>query len=207
MAPDRDPPTPSEPNYGAARAFARVGWPKVWARLYLYATGTLRLAAIDAESAGVVEAADLVVTLLVTSLDGALGWTLPEEATQEQILGLACAKLHGMCWTLQRRAARTVYYDDARDDRADPGPDTLTRLTEARGLLDLERILAHDAAGASYLRRMLEGKKREEIMAEVGCTAEHADVVRKRIVRGIAAHVRRMNDDGDDAPPSSGCQP
>ena len=41
-------------------------------------------------------------------------------------------------------------------------------------------------------------------MAEVGCTAEHADVVRKRIFRGIAAHARRMNDDSEDAPPSSG---
>ena len=76
MAIDRRPPTPRTYRTSSARAFARVGWPSIWAKLYLYATCTLRLATIDAETAGVVEAADLVSMLFVKSLDGKLGWTL-----------------------------------------------------------------------------------------------------------------------------------
>jgi hypothetical protein len=192
------------PDYTAARAFARIGWPKVWARLSLYATGTLRFAAIDAESAGVVEAADLVSTLLVTSLDGMLGWTLPEDATEEQILGLACAKLHGMRRTLQRQAARTGHYDDALDERPDPGPDALARLMRERGIVDMERLFEHDAEASVYLGEMLEGEARAEIMCKLGWPLRRANTAYKRIVRGIAAHARRINDDSEDAPPSSG---
>ena len=206
MAPDPIPPTPPEPNYTAARAFARIGWPKVWARLYLYATSTLRLAAIDAESAGVVEAADVVITLLVTSLDGALGWTLPEDATEEQILGLACAKLSGMRWTLQRQAARTVSYDDALEEREDPGPDALARLVAKRGFADLERLFEHDAEGWAYFAEMLDGKTCPAIASTLGCTLEQGDTVRRRVVRRTAALCRTMNDDSEDEPPSSGRQ-
>ena len=38
------------PDYTAARAFARIGWPKLWPTLYLYATGTLGLPAIGAKT-------------------------------------------------------------------------------------------------------------------------------------------------------------
>ena len=70
MEPHPIPPTPSGPDHSAARALARVGWTKVWARLLRYATSVLRLAAMDAESAGVVEAGDLVGALFEKSRAG-----------------------------------------------------------------------------------------------------------------------------------------
>jgi hypothetical protein len=191
----------SGPDYRAARAFARVGLERLLAKLYLYATGTLHLAPIGAERAGVVEAADVVNTLVEQGLGGTLGWSLPEHATEEQIVGLACMKLRGMRWTLRRQAARTLG-DDALDERADPSPDALARLMVERGLADMARAFEHDAEASAYLREMLEGKNRGEIMAELGYTAEHADVVRKRILRGIAALHAGTNDDGEAEPPS-----
>jgi hypothetical protein len=195
------PPTPTGSNHNAARAFARVGWPKVWATLHLYARGTLRLAAIGARRAHAIEAADLVNTLVKMSLDGTLGWTLPEHATDEEILRLACMKLHGMRWTLRRQAARTVYHDDhhdgALDERPDPGPDALARLMAKRGFADLERLFEHDAEGSAYFAEMLEGKTCLAIAGELGCTLEQGDTVRRRVVRRVAALCRRMNDDSE----------
>jgi hypothetical protein len=193
------PPTPTGSDYTAARTFARLGWRTVWAALYRYATGTLGFAAIGARRAGVVEAAEVVNTLALSALAGTLDWSLPEHATDEQIMGHACMKLYGMRSTLRRKAARAAC-DDGLDERPDPGPDALTRLVVARGLLDLERILRQDPEASAYLGWMLEGKTREEIMAKVGCTAKRADVVRKRILRSIAAHVRRTSDAGADEP-------
>jgi hypothetical protein len=179
-------PMPFKPDHSAARAFARVGWAKLVAKLHGYATGSLRLAAVGAEHAGVFEASDLVNTLVEQSLDGTLGWTLPGHATEEEIVGLACMKLSGMRWTLRRRAARELG-DDALDERVDPSPDALARLMAQRGLADLARVFQQDAEASAYVRGMLAGNKREEIMAELGLTAERADVVRKRILRGLAA--------------------
>ena len=198
-------PSPSGSNHGAARAFARVGWPKVWARLLRYATSTLGLAAIGARRAGVVEAADLVSTLVMLALSGTLDWSLSEDATDEKIIHCACTKLYGMRSTLRRQAARTVY-DDALDERPDPCADALARLVEARGLAALERLFEHDAEASAHLEEMLERKTRLEIADKLGCTLIHVDTVRKRIVRGIVAYARRMNDDGEDEPPSSGRQ-
>ena len=194
-------PTPSRSNHSAARAFARIGWPKVWARLLRYATGTLGLAAIDARRGRVFEAADLVSTLVMSALGGTLDWTLPEDATDEKIMRCACTKLYGMRSTLRRRAARTVY-DDALDERPDPCADALARLVEARGHEALERLFERDAEASAHLEEMLERKTRLEIADKLGCTLVHVDTVRKRIVRGIVAYARRTND--EDEPPSSG---
>jgi hypothetical protein len=183
-------------EYSAARAFARVGLERLLAKLYLYATGTLHLAAIGAERGGVVEAGDVVNTLIEKGFSGTLAWTLPEDATEEQIVGLACMKLRGMHWTLRRQAARTLG-DDALDERADPSPDALARLMVERGLADLAGAVQHDAEATAYLRGMLAGETRAEIADELGWTADRAKVVRKRILRGVAALSARMNEDSE----------
>jgi hypothetical protein len=196
------PPTPSAPSSSAARAFARVGWPKGWARLLRYATGTLGLAATGATRGGVVEAADLVSTLFVGALSGTLAWSLPEHATEEQIIGYACMKLHGMRSTLRRQAARTSP-DDALDERPDPGPDALARLVREQGIVDLQEIFAHDGEASLYLREMLRGEARADIMRTLGWTLRRANTVYTRIIRGVAAHARKANDDREGEPPSS----
>jgi hypothetical protein len=193
-------PTPSEPDYSAARAFARVGWPKVWARLLRYATGTLGLAAIGARRAGVVDAADFASTLVVWALGGTLAWSLPEDATDERILRYACTKLYGMRSTLRRQAARTSP-DDAIDERPDPGPDVLARLMKERRLGDLERFLEGDAEASAYLDGMLANETRAEIARRLGWPVRRAQVVRVRLLRRLAAHAQRTNDDGEDRPP------
>ncbi len=180
---------PFKPDDSAARAFARVGWEKLVARLYPYAVGSLRLAAIGDGSAGVIEAADLVNTLVEKSLDGTLGWALPEHADEDEIVGLACMKLSGMRWTLRRQAART-FHDDALDERPDVSPDALARLMAQQGLADLARAFERDTEAAAYLKEMLEGKTRAEIAHELGWTADRAKVVRKRILRGVEALYR-----------------
>jgi hypothetical protein len=196
--------THSGPHDSAARAFARVGFPSLLKKLYRYATGTLRLAAVDAESAGVVETVDLVNTLMEKSLSGTLIWTLPENATDEEIVASACNKLYGMRSTLRRKAALTPGDDDALDELADEAPDALELLVARGAIEDAARALEHDAEASAHLREMLEGKKRAEIVRKFGCSAEHADVVRKRIMRGIAALGAGMNDESEDGPPSSG---
>jgi hypothetical protein len=203
MAADRIPPTPSGAIPRAARALARVGWPKVWARLLRYATSVLRLAAMDAESAGVVEAGDLVGALFEKSLDGTLAWTLQERATDDEIVAYACTKLFGMRSTLRRKAARTVC-DDALDERPDPGPDALARLMVKRGVVDLERVFERDGEASAYLREMLDGETRPEIVRTLGWPVARAKVVRWRIVRRTQALYAETNDDREDEPPSSG---
>jgi hypothetical protein len=197
------PSPPSGSNLGAARAFARVGWTTVWAALLDYATGTLRLPAPGARRAGVVEAAELVSTLLLKSVEGTLSWTLPEHATDEEIVGHACTKLFGMRSTLGRKAARTTT-DDTLDERPDPGPDALAKVMAKRRVEDLEGAFAHDAEAYAYLREMLKEETRPEIASTLGMPVERAKVVQKRVMRRIAAHARTANDDGEDGPPSSG---
>ena len=197
------PSTRPAPADTPARAFVRVGFPTLLAKLYRYATGTLHLARIDADSADVVEAVDLVNALVETGLRGRLTWDLTEEATDEQIVAYACKKLYGMRSNLRKKAARMVGDDDARDaldELPDEAPDALERFAEHRGIADVVRALAHDPEASAHLTRMLEGKDRAEIVYELGCTPERADVVRKRISRGIA----RMNDESEAGPPSSG---
>jgi hypothetical protein len=194
--------TPSGPEHSAARAFARVGYSSLLLKLQRYATGTLHLAAMDAESAGVVEAADLVNTLVEKGLDGTLVWTLPEHASAEEIVGHACMKLFGMRSTLRRQAARTVR-DDGVDERADASPDALARLLARRAVADIERTFEHDAEASAHLREMLAGKGRAEIAREIGCTAQHVDVVRNRIIRGVAALYTTRNDDREAEPSRS----
>jgi hypothetical protein len=198
--------TCSGPHDSAARAFARVGFSKLLGKLHRYATGTLHLAAIDAESADVVEAVDLVHTLVVKTLDGKLAWTLPESATDEEVVGYACKKLYGMRSTLRRKAGLTVCYDDdALDERVDEAaPDAQERLVEQSGIAAVVRAFAHDAEASAHIRMMLAGKKRAEIAEELGCTPERVDVVHKRILRGVAALSARMNHESEDEPPSSG---
>ncbi len=117
-----------------ARAFVRVGFPKLVEKLYRYATGTLRLAAIDAERADMIEAVDLVNTLMEKSLSGAVTWDLPEHASDDEVVGYACRKLYGMRSTLRRRAALTVGdEDDAIDGLADEAPDALSLLAAQEG--------------------------------------------------------------------------
>jgi hypothetical protein len=204
MAADLISPPPSRSSDSAARAFARVGWPKVWARLYRYATGTLGLAAIDARRGRVFEAADLVNALCVRALLGRLDWSLPEDATDKQIIGSACTKLHGMRSTLRRKAARTVC-DDALDERPDPGPGALARLMKARGSVDLEAAFAHDAEASVYVGEMLKGEARADIMDTLGWTPKRANAVYMRIMRRVAALAQRTNDDGEGAEACAPC--
>jgi len=198
-----DRPKPSGSDDSAARAFARVGFPKFLAKLYRYATGTLRLAAIGAESADVVEAVDLVNALVEKGLDGRLDWALPEHATDDEVVGYGCTKLYGMRANLRRDAARFVC-DDALDALADEAPDALARLQEQRGIAEVLRAFEHDAETSAHVREMLAGKTRTEIASALGCAPAHADVVRRRILRGMAALRTRMNEDSEDGPPSSG---
>ena len=195
----------SGPDDRTARAFVRVGFPKLLAKLHRYATGTLRLAAMDADRAGVVEAVDLVNTLVAKGLDGTLIWTLAEHATDDEIVGYACRKLYGMRSTLRRKAALTLCDDgDTPDVQADEAPSALDLLVAQGAIAEVVRAFEHDAEASAHLERMLAGAKRADIVDDLGCTPEHADVVRKRILRGIAALCARMNDEREDEPPSSG---
>jgi len=197
--------TCSGPDNSTARAFVHVGWTKLLAKLHRYATGTLRLAAIDADRADVVEAVDLVNTLVAKSLDGTLTWNLPAHATDEEVVGYACNKLYGMRATLRRKAALTLHDDsDALDEQADEAPDALEQLVEQTTIANVMQAFAHDVEASAHIKKMLAGKRRAEIVDELGCTPEQADVVRKRIVRGIAALGARINNEREDEPPSSG---
>ena len=196
--------TRSGPQHSTARAFVRVGWASFVEKLHRYATATLRLAAIDAERAGVVEAVDLVNTLVERGLSGTLSWDLPEHATEVEIIGYACTKLYGMRSTLRRKDAFTVGGDEAIEERADEAPDALELLAEQRGIAEVLRAFEHDPEALAHVREMLAGSKRAEIVEELGCTADRADAVRKRIIRGIEALCARMNDQSEDEPPSSG---
>jgi hypothetical protein len=190
-----------ESDERAARAFARVGYEKMQARLYLYATCVLHLAAVDARRAGLYEALELVDMLFLRVLEGTVAWALAEDATEEEITRYACVKLFGMLSTLRRGSART-FGGDAVDELADDAPDALTLLLMHRGVTDVKRALSGDAEAWAYIQGMLEGGKRAQIAAELGCTAEHGKVIRKRIMR-CAAALHAMNDNGEDEPPSS----
>jgi hypothetical protein len=190
-------------DHAAARAFARVGVPKLWARLLRYATERLHLAAIDAESAGVVEAGDAVNALIVAGLSGDLVWTLRADATDDQIVEHACRKLFGMRSNLRKVAARSAG-DDPLDELADGTPDAFAMLLQRQTVAEARRAFPHDAEASTHLRLMLDGKTRADIVDELGCTAEQANAVRKRIVRGLEALGAAMNDDGEDEPQSSG---
>lgn len=196
-------PTRSGSDNSAARAFACVGFPTLLAKLYRYATGTLGLAAIDAESAGVVEATDLVNTLVERGLGGTLPWSLPDHATTEQIVAHACMKLYAMRSALRKTAAY-ARGDDALDERADEAPDAFARLSGERAIADVVRAFEHDAEASAHIAKMREGKTRKDIASELGCTAGRVDVVRNRIVRGMTALRESANDNGEDEPPSSG---
>jgi hypothetical protein len=187
----------------ATRAFARVGWTTLLVRLHRYAVARLALAPMDAERAGVVESVDLVNTLIVRGLEGTLPWNLPEHATDDEIVGYTCTKLYGMRANLRREAARTSG-DDALDERAAEGPDALSLLVEYGEIAAVMRAFEDDAEASRHIEMMLEGRKRADIVKELGCTAEHADVVRKRIIRGIAALCAKRDDNSEDEPPSSG---
>jgi hypothetical protein len=196
--------TRSGPDDSTARAFARVGSKSFLEKLHRYATGTLHLAAIDAERADVVEAVDLVNTLVERVLDGTLIWALPEHATEEEVVGYACKKLYGMRSTLRRKAAFTLCDEGALDEQACDAPDALEMLFEQRVIADLLRAFEHDAEAQAYIGEVLAGKTRAEIVDGLGCTPERANAVRKRILRGITALDARMNDESEAEPPSSG---
>jgi hypothetical protein len=72
-----------------------------------------------------------------------------------------------------------------------------------RGLVDLEGVFLHDDEASVYLREMLKGEARADIMHTLGWPLRRANTVYTRIVRGVAAHARKANDDGEDEPPSS----
>jgi hypothetical protein len=78
------------------------------------------------------------------------------------------------------------------------------KLLARRAVVDIERMFEHDAEASAHLRGMLAGKKRAEIAREIGCTAQHVDVVRNRIIRGVAPLYTTRNDDREAGPPSSG---
>ena len=200
MSPSR----PPGPTDSPARAFLRVGLPNLAQKLYRYATSTLGLAAVDAERAEVVEAVDLVNTLVEKSLEGTLSWTLPEHATDEEIVAYACNKLYGMRSTLRRKAAFTLHDDDALAELADEAPRALDLLVGQSEIAEVTRAFEHDAEASVYLRETIAGKTRAEIMAALGCTADRADVVRQRIVRGMAALRATMNDHTEPEPRRSG---
>lgn len=96
---------PTRSEGGTTRASHRLCSPRVLQRLYRYATGSLRLAAIDADHAGLFEAGDVVNALLEQALQGTLRWTLDERATDDELVAYACAKLNGRRSTLRRKAA------------------------------------------------------------------------------------------------------
>jgi DNA-directed RNA polymerase specialized sigma24 family protein len=192
-----------EPDDRAARACARVGYKTMVAKLYAYATCVLHLAAIDAASAGRVEALDLVHTLVVNILFGKVVWALPEHATEEEIVRYACTKLYGMLSNLRKHDARTSG-GDALDHWADDAPDALANLIARGSIADLLRALGDDPEAAAHLRGALEGQTRAQIAAQLGCSVEHATALRKRIMRGVAALKASMNDNSEDGPPSSG---
>ena len=195
----------------AARAFLRVGFPSLLPKLHRYATATLHLADMDDERAGVVEAFDLVHTLVAKALEGTLTWTLSEDATEDQIVGHACKRLYWMRSTLRIKAALTACDDDALDALdalPDEGPGPLELLVEHRGRADVVRAFEQDAEASAYVREMLAGKTRAEIVDALCSSDKHADVVRKRIIRKLTALCARMNDESESEaePPSSGPQ-
>jgi hypothetical protein len=192
------------PDDSAARAFAMVGWPKLQERLTRYATCALRLAPIEAESCGVVEAVDLVNTLVANGLAGELCWELSQDATDAEVVAYACKKMYGMRSNLRKHAAIALGGDDGIDDQADEGPDALEQLIEHGAIEGARRAVAHDAEASAYLDAMLMGHTREEIADAHGLTPEHAKVVRKRISRRLAALSARINHESEDEPPSSG---
>jgi hypothetical protein len=101
--------------------------------------------------------------------------------------------------TLRRRAARTSP-DDGLDERPDPRPNALARLIDERGLVEVERALEDDAEASAYLDGMLANETRREIARRLGWSVKRAQVVRVRLLRCIAAHARKANDDGRDEP-------
>jgi hypothetical protein len=171
-----------------------VGFSNLSAKLHRYATGTLHLAAVGAQRAGVFEASDLVNTLLLKGLAGELPWALPEDATEDDIVRHACKMLHSMCANCHRHAALAAGDDDAIDGLRDGAPDALAGLIARRQVAEVVEACAPDAEASVYLRMTLAGEKRADIIEALGCTEKHADVVRKRIGRVVAAlHAKERN--------------
>jgi hypothetical protein len=180
-----------------------VGVPNLLTKLYRYATVTLHLAAIGADRADVVEAIDLVNTLVTKGLDRRLLWTLDDDASDDAVVAYACKKLYGMRSTLRRKAALRDDLD-AVEEQVDEGPDALELCIDRRGIAEALRAFEHDAEASAYLQEMLAGRTQPEIARELGYTPTHAETVHKRVTRGIAALRARMDTQSEDEPPSSG---
>jgi hypothetical protein len=206
MACPRDEDTMSRPkppgsDDSAARAFARVGWVKLWPRLHDYAADRLGLAPIDAGEAGVIEAADLVDTLCEAGLAGELGWALRANATDDEVVAYACSKLRGMCSNLRKSAAAADHLgDDALSELQDDAAGALEILL-ARSVVDeVRRTFSPDAEASAYIARVLEGHERAAIKEQLGWDERHVEVVRRRIVRGLEGLRAERNDNREDRP-------
>jgi hypothetical protein len=192
----------SDPSV-VARAAVRLSEPTLLAKLYRYATVTLHLAAIDAETAGVNEALDLVHTLLERGFAGELPWRLTDAATDDQLVPHACRCLFKMHANLQRRAARSAG-DDALDGMADEAPGAFALLLQREQTWQAKQALARDADVSAQLEGMLEGMSHAQIAAEHGWIKNHAEAVRKRAAYALKALGAKTNHESEDEPPSSG---
>jgi|HubBroStandDraft_6_1064221.scaffolds.fasta_scaffold626068_1 hypothetical protein len=193
-------PSPSPSRIAAAKAFRRWCVPSVMQELARYATAKLRLAPIDAEVVGRVEAVELVNMMFDEGLAGRLPFDLPGDATEEQTVRYLSRRLGWMCADLFRQEARTAS-DEALDELPDETPDAFERLSGLRMRAGVIAAVAHDPEASAYLEELREGKTREQIARGLGMTIGHAKAVRKRIARYAEA---AMNDNGEDEPQSSG---
>jgi phosphopantetheinyl transferase len=149
---------------------------------------------LGAESAGRVEAAEVVSALAVEIGDGTLVLDLPEDAPEEAIIRCMRTKARAKAWTLKRQYARAAG-DDGLDELADEGPDVLERLARQRLRAEMRRAVEHDAEALAHLERIHLGYDRAEIAGDLDCTAHRVDVVRNRIVRAVTGLWARTKDE------------
>jgi len=98
-----------------------------------------------------------------------------------------------------RRGPATLHKASPREAAAkavSDASDAFALVEVRRGVDELMQALEHDPEARAHAEKTLEDKQRAEIAAELGCTVEHVDAVRRRVDRAVAALAGRMKDDG-----------
>jgi hypothetical protein len=198
--------TRRDPDGNAARAFARVGWEPLLERLLRYTTCTLRYAAIDAETCGVVEATDLVNTLCARGLAGEIEWKLPPAATSDEVVGYLCKKLKGMRSNLrQHDAVAASDGDEGLRDVADDAPDALESAVWRSHLYARRSAIVEDPEALRLLAAYCEGHtERKEAAEHLGWPERKVKTVRLRMMRRFKAKGYETTEESEAEPPRSG---
>lgn len=191
-----------------AEAFAVADWRTVRPKLRAYARKCLRVVGWTGLQPG-----DLVGKAIDQLLARERAWVPGTGATEDSLVAFLCATMrsiavnHRTSAAVARRAG-----GDSVDQQCDNGP-SAEQQVEARWLLArILRALEDDAEALAVCRALCEGLTRGDEIAEAlrgtmdhaeGCTADHVEVVLRRIRRRLTSKGITLHDDHEGGQPSS----